>query len=393
MECNFNNKSFFICSSGQTNRGIPALQQFFSVKHNQKFKTIKMNNVISIITIGLLTISSIIAQTQSCSTLIVKDGMKLIYETQSPPLAMYKTKGDYWKKSEKERQKIDAQFEKENPWTTDIQTNKVQLQTNSDGTIEIITTVSRAKQAGIESQFYAYCINDTIVNRPGFKMNNNGILTELGYYDVNNTATTTGYTLRYENITPNKLEVGQTLMNLPISFSQTTTVKNVKFPEVREVGKEITSYGYWSGASGSRWTETMQIVKPITETVEVDVVVQSSVFSESKKMNRVVKEKKLVKVGNNEYTAFLLVEEIWTGGAGCIVKSDNPVMEKYNKKFDDKMAKKYAEVAQKTGNANEQGYVVNKIETWYIPGLGTYSMTSYDGFGKKIGYLELKAIE
>lgn len=336
---------------------------------------------------------SLIAQNAPCSTLKLKDGMVLKYETQSPPLALYKTKGDYWKNSEKKRKKIDEEFEKENPWTTDIQTNKVKLVTNSDGTTEIIYTVSRAKQVGSESQFYAYCKNDTIVSRPGFKLINNGKVTEFSYYDLNNTATSSGYTLRYDNVTPSNLEVGQTLISLPISFAQTTINKNVKFAETKVVGKEITSYGYWSGSTGSRWTETMRIVMPITETVEVDVALQSSMFSESKRMNRLVKDKKQVKVGNEEYTAYLLIEEIWTGGFGCEVKSDNPIIEKYNKKFDDKMAKKNADLARKTLNANEQGYVVNKTETWYIPGLGTYSMTSFDGFGNKSGYLELKSIE
>jgi len=346
-----------------------------------------MNRKVIIITLAVAFAGTGLVQGQNCESLKLKSGTKLIYRTETAPVNFETFKGDYWKKSEKERKKIDEKFEKETPWTKDIQTNLIKISPNSDGTTEIMSTVTRASQAGIFTDYSAYCKNDTMVNRPGFVMNNNGAITEYTYYNPS----ASGYSLMFEKATPNKLEVGQKILDQQVTFAFTTSVKNIQFPMNKEIGKEITSYGNYD--MKGKWNEVYSVTISKFETEMVDAIIESAVFSEVLLKNRIVKEKKEVQVSGTTYTAYLIKEEQWTGGAGCEVKSDNTFINKHNKKFNDKMAKKYAEVAKETLKANDDGYVVTTTETWYIPGVGAYSMTTYDVTGKKIGYLELQEIQ
>jgi len=345
-----------------------------------------MKRIIITGTLTTVLIYSGLVKGQNCESMKLKSGTKLIYHTETAPVNFEIFKGDYWKKSEKERKKIDEKFEKETPWTKDVQTNVIKISPNNDGTTEIKSTVTRASQAGITTDYSAYCKNDTMVNRPGFVMNNNGAITEYTYYNP----TASGYSLMFEKATPNKLEIGQKIMDQQVSFSFTTSVKNLQFPMQKEVSKEVTSYGNYN--SHGRWNELYSITTSKFQTELVDVIIESAVFGEALTKNRIVKEKKEVQVNGTTYTAFLIHEEQWTGGVGCEVKSDNAFINKHNKKFSDKMARKTADVIKETLKANDEGYVVTTVDLWYIPGVGAYSMTTYDVTGKKIGYLELKEI-
>jgi hypothetical protein len=269
----------------------------------------------------------------------------------------------------------------------DVQINQVSISSNADGTIELIYKSKKNSQQGIVSEFRAYCKDDTLINRPGFVLNNNGIVTTSTYYNVN----PGGFTMLFEKATPNKLQVGQRLPDQKSMFIFSTAEKNVKFPMLEEVGKEITSYGGYN--SRGRWEELYQTTVSKFETKMVDVIIQSAVTNEVLIKNRMVKDKKEVVVNGRTYTAFQLYEETWTGSGTYEVKSDNPFVNKHNEKFSDKMAKRSADALKKLANANEEGYVVTKTESWYIPGLGAYSMTSYDETGAVTGYLELKEIK
>lgn len=108
---------------------------------------------------------------------------------------------------------------------------------------------------------------------------------------------------------------------------------------------------------------------------------------------REVKDKKEVTVSGNNYTAYLILEEQWTSATGCDVKTDNPYFKHKMEKMNKKLNKKITEAVRKQVNANTDGYLVYKMEHWYIPGIGTYSLTTYDNFDQKVGYMELEKIE
>ncbi len=326
------------------------------------------------------------AKSQSCPTLQLKDEMQLIYFTETAPVNMATFTGDYYKKSEKERKKIDEKFERETPWTKDIMVNKVKVYPGKEGYIEIKTTSTRNSQPDASTDYFAYCKNDTLITRPGYLLTNKGTVTEFTYYNKN----ANGFTLLFEKATPNILNVGQKLLDQQSSFSMTSSAKDIKFPELKEVSREITSYGNYN--SRGQWNELYKTTTSKFETTMIDVHIESSVYGHGYLKNRFVKDKKEVNISGKNYTAYLLVEENWTGGIGMEATTDNPFINKHNKKFSEKMAKNTSETLKKTLNANAEGYIVNVIETWYIPGLGAYSMTTYNSYGKKIGYLELKEI-
>jgi hypothetical protein len=343
-----------------------------------------MKKLILNIAIGLFAFSSTLAQNENCPTLKLKDGMQLIYETQTPPVAMYKFQGEYYKKSPKEQQKIDAKFEKENPWTTDIQTNKIALSNNADGSVEINSTVTRSKQPTVVSQYRSFCTNDTMVSRPGFVSVNNGVTTDFGYYNVTKAAdgTENGFIVRYEKRVPNKLEVGQKLNDEHVMFIFTETSKVIKYPAQELVSSKIISHGSYN--SYGQWNELYTSVENKFKTVEKQMTNEITGTTEIFCKNRVIKEKKDVVVSEQTYTAYLLYEETWTGNSQLKVKSDNPFVQKNNQKFADKMAQNIADVLKKSLNANDDGYVVTTSESWIIPGIGSYAMTSYDAFKRLV---------
>jgi hypothetical protein len=49
------------------------------------------------------------------------------------------------------------------------------------------------------------------------------------------------------------------------------------------------------------------------------------------------------------------------------------------------------DLLKKNENANADGYIVTVTESWWIPEIGAYSMTSYDAFGSKVGLSGTKA--
>lgn len=344
----------------------------------------------------LLTCAIVAAHAQNapCSTLKLTSGMTLVYKTETAPPPTYAFTGTYYKESPKAQQKIREEFYRKNPWTYDVQTNAIQLVPNADGTTEIVSTVQRKSQTGISSVYRAYCKNDTLVNRPGFTLNNNGVVTEQTYYNVMKNPTTGeqfGFSILFEKATPNHLQVGQQLLDQQTMFSLSTSgQKNIQFPKTEEVGREITSYGKYT--STGRWNETYRTVISKFETTMVDAIVEASVSSEALTRNRVVKEQKDVTVSGQTFTAYLISEESWTGGTNFEVKSDNPFVMASNRKYSEKMAKKTAETMREMMGANEEGYLVTYMEYWYIPGIGAYNMTTYNQYHEKIGYLELVEI-
>lgn len=171
----------------------------------------------------------------------------------------------------------------------------------------------------------------------------------------------------------------------------TAASKTIKYPAQELVSSKIISHGNYNRYG--QWDELYTSVENKFKTVEKEMTndITGSTIIDSR--NREIKEKKEVVVSGKTYTAYLLYEETWTGMHQMQVQSDNPFVQKNNQRFSDKMAQNIADVLKKSMNANDQGYVVTKTETWIIPGLGAYAMTSYDAFGKKIGYLELKAIQ
>ena len=97
-------------------------------------------------------------------------------------------------------------------------------------------------------------------------------MTEFTYYNKN----ANGFTLLFEKATPNILNVGQKLLDQQSSFSMTSSAKDIKFPELKEVSREITSYGNYN--SRGQWNELYKTTTSKFETTMIDVHIESSVY-------------------------------------------------------------------------------------------------------------------
>lgn len=186
----------------------------------------------AILTIAaLLTANTIFAQTTTCPSLKLKDGMKLTYGTKTRPPKLYQLQADYYKKSEKEKLAADMEFLEQNPfnsWHNSYQISQISLSNNSDGSTRIRTTVQRG--GGSTAEYFAYFKNDTLVNEPGFVLNNNGTITTTSYRNK----IPNGYNLLYPKSTPNKLAIGQLLPDQQISFLYTGDTSIVKMPKPKK---------------------------------------------------------------------------------------------------------------------------------------------------------------
>jgi hypothetical protein len=353
-----------------------------------------MKKVILNIAIGLLTINSTFAQTEICPNLKLKDGMQLKYFTQTPPPAIYKT-GQYYMAKPKEQAKIKENFYKDNPWTDDIQTNIIKITAGIGGVSEIETKVTKTKQDNISTLYYSVCDNDTLISRAGYVFTNNGKTDTTAFYNISyspDKKKQIGYTLSFDKYVPNKLEVGQTLPDQKIGFYIFTT-GDVAFtyPKRVEVSRMVTEHGHLTGTGAFQKDFETTVSKYVTEQVKANIEMTS--LAETWLKNRTIKEKKEVTVSDNTYTAYLIREEFWTGGTMWQVKSDNEWIRLKNEKQAAKGQKAVEDLLKKNENANADGYIVTSTETWFILGLGVYAMTSYDSWGEKSGYLELKEIK
>jgi hypothetical protein len=347
------------------------------------------------IVLGLLSVGLATAQTP-CPNLLLQNGMQLVYKVEAAPPATYNMTGDYFKASAKEQQKIRENFYRNAQWTTDVQTNAVALQPGTDGSIEIISTVKRAKQPAAVSEYRSYCKGDTMVARPGYVLDNGGTRTTVTYYNETlhpGTDKPNGFNLQFEKAYPNRLEVGMQLPDQPTMFSITTGYNKVSFPVPGPEVSRTTTTHYQHNSYTGRYDAAFKTTESKYETVIMESIMESAVTSEVLLKNRMVKDRKEVTVSGRTYTAYLLSEESWISAPNVEVTSTNAYMMRFNKRFSDKMAKKNSDTMKKMLNANEQGYVVTRIDTWYIPGLGAYSITSYDLYGTEIGRLTLQEIK
>jgi hypothetical protein len=355
-----------------------------------------MKKIILNIAVGLLTISSTFAQTETCPTLKLKDGMQLIYFTETAPPPLYKMKGEYFKAKPKEQQKMKEQYLKE-PWITDVQTNTIKLVTLSSINAQFIsTTVKRAKETN-SSIFYSSCNDKDYISRGGFiQLDPSGKI--IGDYmnikinSVPNDSTKmTGYSILYDKSYPFNLEVGMKLPNVISSYNVFTMGTQITFAREKILSTKVENR--WVGNSAN--IVAMNYGKVVKDAIQEQITANIATTSimEIWIKNREVKDKKEVTVSGKNYTAYLIREETWTGGTMWQVKSDDEWVQKKNQKQAEKGQKAVEDLLKKNENANEEGYIVTVTESWFIPEIGAYSMTSYNSWGDKVGYLELKEIK
>jgi len=344
--------------------------------------------------IALMGFGTVNAQNEACPTLQLKDGMQLIYGTETAPPPLYKMKGDYYRAKPKEQAKMKAEWEKE-PWNKDVQINSVRIKSVPEGKfIEI--NVKREKEAA-SALYFASCNENEYISRAGFtQLDASGMpIKDFSNIKIDyvgkDSSKVTGFTILYDKAYPFKMEVGMKLPDMKASYS--VMAVNTQFTFEREKVLSSRVENRWIGNSANAVAFNHgQVVKNVM-TEEVTAKIESTAISETFLKNREVKDKKEVTVSGKTYTAYLIREENWTGSPMWSFTSDDEWVQKKNQKGSANRQKAVEDLLKKNENANEDGFIVTSTEIWWIPEIGTFAMTSYDAWGSKIGHLELKGIK
>jgi len=320
--------------------------------------------------------------------------MQLIYTTETAPPPLYKMKGEYFRAKPKEQQKMKEQYLKE-PWNKDVQTNTVKIE-NFEGGNFISTTVKRSKEAN-SALYYASCNDKDYISRGGFIQLDPSGKVVGDYMNIklnavpNDSTKITGYSILYDKSYPFNLEVGTKLPDVMSSYNVFTMGTQISFSREKVLSTKVENR--WVGNSAN--LVAMNYGKIVKDAIQEQIIANIATTSimEIWIKNREVKDKREVTIGTEKYNAYLIREETWTGGTMWTVKSDDEWVQKKNQKQAEKGQKAVEDLLRKNENANEDGYIVTVTESWYIPEIGTYAMTSYNSWGDKVGYLELKEIK
>jgi hypothetical protein len=348
------------------------------------------------ITLWALTLSvsgTLSAQNTTCPDLQLTDGMKLIYSVESAPPALYKMKGEYYRAKPKEQAKMKADWEKE-PWNKDEQTNTVRIKTVPEGTF-VETHVKRGKEA-TSALYFGSCNEREYIARAGFTQLDASGMPTVDFsnmkvdYVGKDSAKVTGFTILYDRVYPFKLDVGMKLPDMKLSYS--VMAVNTQFTFEREKVLSTRVENRWVGNSANAVAFNYgQVVKNVM-TEEITAKIESTSISETFLKNREVKDRKEVTVEGKTYTAYLIREETWTGSPMWTFTSDDEWVQKKNQSGSANRQKAVEDLLKKNENANEDGFIVTATEHWWIPQLGTFSLSSYDAFGSKVGHLQLLAV-
>lgn len=355
-----------------------------------------MKKVILNIAVGLLTISSSFAQTETCPTLKLKDGMQLIYATETAPPPLYKMKGEYYKAKPKEQKKMKEQYMKE-PWNKDVQTNSIKIVRLPSINAQFISSIVKRSKEPNSAVYYSSCNDKDYISRGGFiQLDPSGkIVGDYMNIKINHVANDstkmTGYSVLYDKSYPFKLETGMKLPDVMSSYNVFTMGTQITFTREKVLSTKVENR--WVGNSTN--LVAMNYGKVVKDAIQEQITANIATTSimEVWIKNREVKDKREVTVSGTNYTAYLIREETWTGGTMWQVKSDDDWVQKKNQKQAEKGQKAVEDLLKKNENANEDGYIVTVTESWFIPEIGVYSMISYNSWGDKVGYLELKEIK
>ncbi len=353
-----------------------------------------MKKLIFIISTLFFVESNAFAQSELCPSLKLKDGMQLTYFTETAPPPLYKMKGEYFKAKPKEQQKMKEQYLKE-PWNKDVQTNTVKIVNLNDAKF-ISTNVKRAKETN-SSIYYTSCNEKEYISRGGFiqldptgKVIGDYMNVKINYVP-NDSTKMTGYSVLYDKSYPFKLEIGMKLPDVMSSYNVFTMGTQITFFREKVLSTKVENRWVGNSANLVAFNHGKVIKDAIQEQITANIATTS--IMEVWIKNREVKDKKEVTVSGTNYTAYLIREETWTGGTMWTVKSDDEWVQKKNQKQAEKGQKAVEDLLKKNENANDDGYIVTVSESWFIPEIGAYSMTSYNSWGDKIAYLELKEIK
>lgn len=247
-------------------------------------------------------------------------------------------------------------------------------------TVDGLETISAINFVMGKYKFPVICINDTMM-----LYRNMGVQWQVADGD------TIGASIQGASIIPNNLKVGD---KLPYYEDYMTSIskkwnENVK-RQVISGHKVVTTVerGFVSGFDNGVYkqgigTKTSNSLVATYSTIEaeVEVTLESSIYIRHHAFATVTGSEE-VTIGKNTYTAYIIESEKWVKGGGVTNwRSNNEelvsILEAEETRFQEIVNKKMI----RKGLVNDQGYTVDYVTEWFVPGIGIVKMQSYDMHG------------
>jgi hypothetical protein len=348
--------------------------------------------------LSLLGINSS-AQTTKCESPYLHVGAQIHYIFQQPDESAYQDESFFSKPYSKQKE-ISEHHLKDHPWYADMRSIKIRNVTkDSTGFVYYEVTAKEHKKPKEEKEFLMRCKDGIIENLSYSKKtsaNNDtlhfvnqilGIEILLG----DSTHPSNGFSANFPIGYPNQMIKGQRLPDYLMSFSIHQNNSNaVKF-NYKLFNKSVLKMKTGSGIDFLN-----NLLKATQETYGfklVDDYIHQSAVTENWLMNRQITAAKTITLNGKTYETFLIKEEIWSYTGQCSIQSANDWLMKFNNRFESESNKAKSELWRQKHQPNTQGYMVETLETWYIPGLGAYEMKRYNSYGVNNYILELKGLK
>ncbi len=345
----------------------------------------------------LLLGPSVYAQQKGCETKYFKSGTQIHYIFHNPPELTYLT-SNYFDLPKLNQIEIAEKYLKETPWYIDMLTQKIK-KTYKDsiwGTLYDVSEKENKKNTTTDRLFR--CSNNQLqylpfaysqIIKPDTTLSvypNTGSIIQLLKDTVNKKFV--GFTASFASGYPLEMQKGQSLPDVLAEFSiiPASTHSSIMF-----------SHSMLKNLADKNETDLLgSLLNQVNNTygfkLSEEFILKSSITEKWIK-NRKITESKIITLNGVSYTAYMVKEEIWSYVGQCPVDSKNPWTDLFNKKFQSEKNKAIADAWVAKYKPNNEGYFVERTETWYIPGIGPYERKMYNNIGVNVFVFELKGIK
>lgn len=337
------------------------------------------------------------AQQKGCESKYFKAGTQIHYVFHNPPPLTYMN-SSYYELPQRSQVEIAEKFLKENPWYIDMLTQRIRKVYKDSlwGTLYDVSEKENKKNTSTDRLFR--CTNHQLQFLP------------FSYSQLKSTDSTMAV---YPNTGTVIQLLRDTVSNKNVGFSAFfATGYPLEMQKGQSLPDQLTEFNIHALTAQSAVKFSPSMIRGLADKNESDLlgsllnnvntsygfklseefIVKSSI-TEKWLRNRRITDSKLVTLNGVTYTAYLIKEEIWTYVGQCPVESKNPWSDIYNKKFQSEKNKILADEWIAKYKPNNEGYIVETINTWYIPGIGPYERKMYNNIGVNVFVLELKGIK
>ncbi|MBU6203993.1 MAG: hypothetical protein KJS45_01275 [Bacteroidetes bacterium] len=338
----------------------------------------------------------------SCESPHLHKGTQLYYLFQEPDESKYQDQS-FFSKSFAEQKALSEQYLKDNTkWYADMRTIKIDdiiYMKDSSGNVLYDISAKEYKKPNDKKRTHILC-NDGLFYYPKFPVDQAVLNDTVHFVNKKNGADIlravpeekpNGFAINFPVMYPNTMSrdavLPDYLLSLTVRPGDSATFEfNYNFLEKNVLNKQDALPGIDAVNTLYKSAEQTYSSRALRKYLANGLVTEVWI------KNRQFKEFKTVKVKDKSYDAYLIHEEIWSYSGKCNAVSTNDWTIAFSNTFSSDSKKLDADKWKKQHNTNAQGFIVEKIETWYIPYLGVYKMKKYNNYGMLNYILELAGV-